>query len=170
MFNYCIAQSQKHTGGKVHVSACASNASYACIRSTHDCTRFYVILCEMFTDLHPVHALATLVVRQSRPKHTVQKLMTFAFWRYSKFLVGDALGWSSLVAYGLNTHRITAATCYLCCQSYRENERFEVSNSFASSPYLREKITQLWRPLPFMCCALFRHFLYDWSNQFCIHV
>ena len=102
----------------------------------------------MFADLHPVHALATLVVRRSRPKRAVQKLMTFAFWRYSKFLAGDTLRRSSLVADGSNTYRIAAAiaTCYLRCRSHRENERFGANNSRASLRYLREKIARLREP------------------------
>ena len=103
-----IYRNPKYLDGKVHVNKRASNASYMHPRYA----RLYVILRELFTGLHPVTVLATPAVCQSCPKCAVQNLMMFAFLNYSKFLAGDVLGRSSLVADGSNRHRIAVATCY----------------------------------------------------------
>ena len=73
-------------------------------------------------------------------------LFSIVLWTGLKFLAGDTLGRSSLVADGSNTHRIAAATCYLRCRLHRENERSGVSNLCASSRYLCEKIMRLREP------------------------
>ena len=90
--------------------------------------------------------------------------MMFAFWCYSKFLAGDALGWSSLVANSSNTYRITAATCYLRCRLHRENEWFGASNSRASSRYLREKIVWLREPFHPGCTVTYNYSLILWGD------
>ena len=94
-----------------------------------------MIVRKMFAVLHWVHTLATLIVHRSHTQHAVQKLMTFMFWCWNKFLAGDALGRSSD---GSNTHRIAAASCHLHCRLYHENERFGTSNLCTSSRYLRK--------------------------------
>ena len=95
---------RKHA--RVYMQATLATRTYAVRVIVHDSTRNVrrstSSTCACHTSCLPV-----------TPKTRGAKINDIHVLTFNKFVAGDALGQSSLVANGLNTHRIAAATCYL---------------------------------------------------------